>query len=348
MLKRLHKTEKGQETAALIRSNPSRLQIHTARQIVTLIREEGLQPGYHFREEALAQRLGVSRTSVRAGLRILHDKGLLTARQNRGYTLASDPNASDVSIELPTSADEMLYMRIARDRVANRLPQSTTETDLMRRYDCGRNLVLAALAILSEEGLVRRGRGREWQFREVLNSSRARQQSYELRLMLEPAALLLAGFKADRNELSDMRARQAALMSSDGQAASWREVFDIDASFHELLARLSGNEAVLEVIRQQNRLRRLMEYESYPDAVRVRAWSGEHVAVIDALLDGDNALASNRLAQHLRNAMSPAAIRSAANGKLRSTRNGAIAAQAARRSAAKATAGARHRDRPRS
>jgi DNA-binding GntR family transcriptional regulator len=282
---------------------PSRLQIHTARQIVGLIRRDELTPGFHFREEALAQRLDVSRTSVRAGLRILHEKGLLIARQNRGYTLAKGPGEVDVAVELPTSADETLYMAIARDRLAGLLPQSATETDLMRRYDCGRHLVLAALATLSEEGLVRRGRGREWQFREILNSQEARRQSYELRMMVEPAGLLLAGFEADRDEMADMRARHVAMMTN-GQVLSRRDVFDIDASFHEMLARFSGNEGVLEVVRQQNRLRRLMEYQSYPDAARVWEWSGEHLAVIDALLDGDRALASSRLAQHLHNAMS--------------------------------------------
>jgi DNA-binding GntR family transcriptional regulator len=254
----------------------------------------------------------------------------VAARQNRGYVLTRDAYEIQLTTELPTSADEALYMRIARDRVANRLPQCTTETELMRRYDCGRNLVLAALAMLSEESLVRRGRGREWQFRELLNSPQIRRQSYELRLMLEPAALLLPGFRPDKNKLADMRSRQVALMLSAGRTASWREVFDVDASFHELLAHFSGNEFLLEVIRQHNRLRRLIEYESYPDAGRVRAWSREHVAVIDAILEGNNKLASRRLAQHLRNAMVPAARLVPTNGRMKSTRIVAASARAAR------------------
>jgi DNA-binding GntR family transcriptional regulator len=297
------------------RTNPSRLQVHTAKQIIALIRYDGLPSGHHLREEALAKRFDVSRTSIRAALCILHEQGLVVARQNRGYTLAHRLDEIEIATELPTSADETLYMRIARDRVLNLLPESTTETDLMRRYDCGRNLVLTALAILSEEGLVHRGRGREWRFRKVLNSPQARRQSYELRLMLEPAALLLPGFAPDKRELEAMRGRQLALLTAAGRPSSWRDVFDIDASFHELLARFSGNEFVLEVICQQNRLRRLMEYESYPDAARVRAWSREHVAVIDAVLAGERELASRRLAQHLRNAMPLTASFEAANGR---------------------------------
>jgi DNA-binding GntR family transcriptional regulator len=127
--------------------------------------------------------------------------------------------------------------------------------------------------------------------------------------MIEPAALLLDSFRVDTAELVDMRARQVALVQPDGHAVSWRELFDADAGFHELFGRFSGNAAVLDTIRQQNRLRRLMEYESYPDAARVRAWSGEHVAVIDALLEDDRALASERMTLHLRNAMTPSADR---------------------------------------
>ena len=300
------KTATRRNAVRAARLNPSRLQIHTARQIIGLIWQDELAPGFHFREEALADRLGVSRTSVRAGLRILQDKGLVTARQNRGFTLAADAAALNAAVELPTSADEALYMSIAQDRLAGRLPPSATETELMRQYGCGRNLVLAALAMLSEEGLVRRGRGREWQFREILNSPHARRQSYELRLMVEPAALLLAGFKADRGEMADMRARHDALMAR-GRILSRRDVFEIDASFHEMLARFSRNEPLLEVIRRQNRLRRLMEYQSYPDAGRVWIWLAEHVAVIDALLDDDRPLALERMSQHLRNAMSQTA-----------------------------------------
>jgi DNA-binding GntR family transcriptional regulator len=305
------------------RSKPSRLQVHTAKQIIELIRQDGLPIGHHLREEALAQRLDVSRTSIRAGLRILHAQRLVTARQNRGYVLArgiTELQELQLATKLPTSADETLYMRIVRDRVANRLPQCATETELMRRYDCGRNLVLAALAMLSEEGLVRRGRGREWQFREVLNSPRIRWQSYELRLMLEPAALILPGFEPDIAKIEEMRDRQVALMSSAGSAMSWRDVFDVDASFHELLAEFSGNEFLLEVIRQHNRLRRLIEYESYPNSKRVRAWSREHVAVIDAILEGNNRLASRRLAQHLRNAMGPSGKLAPAPDKATSAR----------------------------
>jgi len=282
---------------------PTRLQVSTAGRLLNLILQDDMQAGERLGEELLAERLGVSRTSVRGALRILESRRIVEAQPRRGYRLLRASREIEAGTELPASRDEKLYMAIARDRVAGVLPESVTETDLMRRYGVGRHLVLAALALLSEEGIAHRGQGREWQFREILKSRRAREESYEFRLMLEPSALLLPTFRIVKPELQRMRELQNKLLGSLGNSGiSSREVFHTDASFHELLGSFSGNSFVLASIRQQNRLRRLLEYQSYPNANRVRAWCLEHISVIDALMDGDQHLAARHLTKHLENA----------------------------------------------
>ena len=281
---------------------PSRLQIYVAGQLLTLIRDDDMCAGQPLREEALAQQLGVSRTSVRGALRILGSQNIVDARRHRGFVLLRDASTIDAGIELPASSDEKLHLQIALDYISGVLPESTTETELMRRYDASRHLVLATLALLSEEGIVSRGKGREWRFRDVLKFSRGSEESYELRLMVEPAALLLPTFRAVRPELEEMRTLQLNLLNVAEARVSHRNVFHTDASFHELLAKLSGNGFVLATIRQQNRLRRLLEYHSNLDGQRVRNWCLEHISVIDALLDGDVNLASRLLTEHLENA----------------------------------------------
>jgi len=280
---------------------PTRLQASTAARLLDLIRRDNMQTGDRLGEESLADRLGVSRTSVRAALRLLQTQAIVEAQPHRGFRLRQGGHTIKAAM-LPLSRDEDLYLRIARDRVAGVLPESTTETDLMRRYGVGRHLVLAALALLSEEGIVHRGRGREWQFRPILSSRRGRDESYDFRLMLEPAALLLPSFRIVRPELQRMRDIQNGLLASVSGALSRREVFQVDAGFHELLASFSNNSFVLAAMRQQNRLRRLLEYQSYANAARLRAGCSEHVAVIDALLGGDRPLAARLLRQHLENA----------------------------------------------
>jgi DNA-binding GntR family transcriptional regulator len=281
---------------------PSRLQVSTANALLNLIREDDMPAGHHLGEEMLAERLGVSRTSVRGALRILEGQNILEARPRRGYRLRQASHEIEAGTELPISLDEKLYMMIARDRLAGELPESATETDLMRRYGVGRHLILAALALLSEEGIVHRGNGREWRFRDILKSRRARDESYEFRLMVEPSALLLPTFRIVKPELLRMRDLQSRLLTSSVRGVSSREVFHTDASFHELLGSFSGNSFVLSSIRQQNRLRRLLEYQSYPNASRVKAWCLEHISVIDALLDDDQHLATRHLTKHLENA----------------------------------------------
>jgi DNA-binding GntR family transcriptional regulator len=281
---------------------PSRLQVYAAGQILAVIRQDGMKAGQHLGEVVLAERLGVSRTSVRGALRILGAQDIVDARPHRGYVLRQDGSELEAGTELPPSSDEKLYMQIARDYVVGSLPESTTETDLMRRYDASRHLVLAALAVLTEEGIIHRGKGREWRFREILKSSRARQESYELRLMVEPAALLLPTFQIDKAQLDETRKQQVKLLTSAESGVSHRVVFQTDASFHEMLAKLSGNAFVLSTIRQQNRLRRLLEYQSYLDAKRVKEWCLEHISVIEALLDENQHLAARYLTKHLENA----------------------------------------------
>ena len=135
--------------------------------ILDHIRRDRLVVGARLREEALVQRLGVSRTPIRAALRLLSEQGILVARPKQGYVLALDGEKIAEVAELPLSADESLYMQLARDRVGNRLPPSVTETFLMPGHTARAAIsVLAALARLSEEGLVRRGKGREWKFLE--------------------------------------------------------------------------------------------------------------------------------------------------------------------------------------
>ena len=292
----------GRGAALAADEQPSRLQVYTAGRILALAKAEALDRGHHLREEMLASKLGVSRTSVRGGLRILAAQRIVEAQPRRGYRLLESAERIPSSPELPSTLDEKLYMQIARDRLAGELPKSATETELMRRYDAGRHHILAALALLSEEGIISRGKGREWQFQEILSSDRARDESYEFRLMLEPSALLLRTFRIDRPELLAMRNLQVKVSQSAESRLSFRHVFHTDAAFHELLAGLSQNSFILSAIRRQNRLRRLLEYQSYVDAKRVRAWCLEHIAVIDALLSGDRSLAARYLATHLENA----------------------------------------------
>src|SRR5437868_2098468 len=79
----------------------SRLQAKLAGQIVDLLRHQKLTAGAHVTEEFLTEQFKVSRSPVRAALRLLAQKGVFEARSNHGYFLVNDadeiePTALDI------------------------------------------------------------------------------------------------------------------------------------------------------------------------------------------------------------------------------------------------------------
>ncbi|MGL6018043.1 MAG: FCD domain-containing protein, partial [Gibbsiella quercinecans] len=106
-----------------------------------------------------------------------------------------------------------------------------------------------------------------------------------------------------RSALKRLRLQHIYLISHpDILAVDGRQIFDTDASFHEMLAEFSGNIFVLQAIQQQNRLRRLLEFGSYTNKQRVREWCEEHVAIIDAVLDKRMDAAAEMMRSHLQSA----------------------------------------------
>ncbi|WP_213990566.1 GntR family transcriptional regulator [Sodalis sp. dw_96] len=275
-----------------------------ANQILDLICEARFEPGHHLREQQLADTIGVSRTPVRAGLHLLTSLGILEARRNQGFFLLKPyDELQRIKIEVPSSTDQELYEQLVKDRIAGILPESLTQTDIAQRYDADRGVLSRALLRLAEDGLIARNQGHGWRFQPTLNTDVALRNGYGFRLMIEPANLLTPGFKADKRALKRLRLQHLFLISHpDITQVESRQIFETDASFHELLAECSGNFFVLQAIQQQNRLRRLLEFGSYTNRQRVREWCEEHVAIMDAVGDGDMRQAAEKMRHHLQSA----------------------------------------------
>lgn len=282
-----------------------------ARQLLDLIYEARFDPGHHLREQHLADALGVSRTPVRAGLKELTRLGAVEARPNQGFfLLKSTEELLHLEIEQPKSSDQTLYEQLVRDRIAGVLPESFTQTEISQRYDVDRGVLTRTLVKLSEDGLIARNAGHGWRFQQTLNSDIALRNSYGFRLMIEPAALLSAQLRVDRQLLKRMRAQHLRLITHpDITQVPAKEIFETDASFHELLAEASGNLFVFQAIQQQNRLRRLLEFGSYHNKRRVKEWCEEHVAIIDALRQNDTQQAAALMKAHLQSAFDQVQLR---------------------------------------
>jgi DNA-binding GntR family transcriptional regulator len=170
------------------------LQTDLARQIVELVMHQQLPVGTRLTELSLVQRLGVSRTPIRAALALLAERGVLAPHLSRGLVLAmASPQLAQLHFE--RQDDAALYERILQDRVEGRLPSRLSERDLLERYAVRRGTLNLTIARLQQEGVLRRRRGRGWEFEQALDSVDSERESYRLCLIHECAALVEPGFQ---------------------------------------------------------------------------------------------------------------------------------------------------------
>ena len=289
-------------------TSPSQSRYRLANQILDLVRDARFEPGHHLREQQLGDLLKVSRTPVRAALTLLVHHGIVETRKNQGFFLAKPFDALQrIEIEVPATVDQELYERLVRDRLAGVIPNSLTQSAIARRYDVDRIALLRTLSRLAEDGLVARNKGHGWTFLPTLDTTVTLRGSYDFRLTLEPMGFLLETFKPDTVMLERSRLQHIYLVSHpDIAAIDAMQLFETDATFHEMLAEFSGNIFFLQAIQQQNRLRRLLEFGGYGNRRRVRDWCQEHLSIIEAVAEGDLEQAAKVMREHLSHAFNAA------------------------------------------
>jgi len=271
-----------------------------ARRIIDLVRYHDFESGHHLPEKWLADQLGVSRSLARSGLELLVTRGVLEFLPRQGFFLRLPASAPQLNlIELPSTAEEEVYRTLTRDRFANRLGEQVTVTQLVRRYGVGRSLIMRILGRMAEEGLIERAPGQNWRFRPALNSPEAYEASYRYRLLIEPAAVLEPGFVPDRPKFRHIRQVHELLLQGEIYTVDIGRLFEVDAEFHDAIGQCSGNIFLADAIRQQNRLRRLSEYESYENRARLKESCEEHLAILDALEQGDCEEAARLMHAHI-------------------------------------------------
>jgi DNA-binding GntR family transcriptional regulator len=270
---------------------PGKTSHQLAKQILEFVQEARFEVGHHLREQQFADVLGVSRTPVRAALNLLEALGVIEARRNQGFFLLQPAEVlRRVELDVPVAGDQALYDQMVKDRLTGLVPASLTQTDIAKRYGVDRVTMMRALSRLSEDGLIVRNKGHGWTFQPSLDNALTLKGSYDFRVALEPSGMLMSTFSVDRSLLERCRRQHLYLTSHpDIETVSPGQLFETDASFHEMLAEFSGNTFLAQAIQQQNRLRRLLEFGGYANQRRIREWCNEHLAIMDAVVEGDMA-----------------------------------------------------------
>jgi DNA-binding GntR family transcriptional regulator len=277
------------------------LQSELAHQILSHIEKEDLPHGAPVRELVLARAFGVSRTPVRAALGVLEELGYVHRSPGRGFILARKVNgAKRAAARLPRSPFDDLHNSLMLDRARNRIPVEVSEAELMPRYGVSRGALRRVLIKLADEGLVRRQRGHGWRFVEALDSREAVAESYRFRMIVECAGLREPSFAADPAALQHLREAHL-LRLQEARHTDPGRWFETNRLFHETLAQWSGNRYLLEAVRRQSALRQLGEFSTFPhlSPERIAQSTREHLAILDAIVEGDRSWAATLLHRHL-------------------------------------------------
>jgi DNA-binding GntR family transcriptional regulator len=279
------------------------LQTRVTREILSLARRDDMAEGERLAESVLAERIGTSRTPVNVALRYLADMGVLVHDHNRGYFLAKPARElNEIARQFFEEPDEPLYLQIAEDRLARRLPDVISEADLMRQYGVARSVLRKVLSLMQEEGWLERQVGHGWQFLPMIDSVEAYEESYFFRAAIEPVGVLSPSFKCNPVELAQLRRRQQTIVDGGYLTMTSIELFEANSEMHETIAKWSGNRFILQSVRRTDRLRRLVEYRQAKARKPRQQQALEHLAILDAIAAQDLLTAASLLREHIEGA----------------------------------------------
>ncbi len=271
-------------------------------QIAEYIRDNNLSDGGSVSETSLAEILHVSRSPVRAALEQLASLKILEpSGPRRGFRVVASAAEIDELTDAHQDADEeeALYLAIASDYMEKRIRDQFNEADIIRQYNVGRKLMRRVLQRMANDRVIDRNAGYGWNFAPLLRSIESHDDSYRFRLLLEPSGFLQPGFALDKPWAARSRREMENILSMQPETVSMVQFFEMNSSFHELLAASSGNHFLHQAIQMQNQVRRFVDYRWTAGLDRIHASCREHLEILDAAESGDTEWASALMRRHL-------------------------------------------------
>ena len=144
------------------------------------------------------------------------------------------------------------------------------------------------------EGLQSAPLNDSWSFSPMLTTPESLEQTYRVRLALEPAALLEPTYRLDPDVAARCREAELRLLAGAIETDSADALHERGVRFHEAIIGASGNPFLLEAVRRINRVRRLLSYRSMIDRKRYRQQCEQHLRILGYLEE-----ASRMLRRHL-------------------------------------------------
>lgn len=269
-----------------------------AERIAGLIRTGVFKEGDHLRARELADRLHISRFPIAEALKALADRGLVRHELNRGFFVcAIDGDAPGQMIEADPL--EGIYRAIAEDHLQGQLPEWVSAALMRERYELTQSQLADLMSRIVGEGWAQRRTGSGWTFLSILRTPEALKQTYRVRQVIEPAALLEPTFHMPKTILERCRSAEKALLDGAVETLTAEQLYQVGVDFHEAVMSASGNPFFLETLRRVNQARRLIAYRAMLDRSRYYIQAREHLVILNRIEAGDMSGASRAMAIHL-------------------------------------------------
>lgn len=201
---------------------------------------------------------------------------------------------------MAAKASDRAYASLREDIMEWRLAPGTVlaEVEQSERLGVSRTPLREALARLAADGLVAAQGGRGLVVTDV--STENIEQLFELRQALEQEAARRAAARRDRDVFvalrDEFRAAPDLLAGADPSRAAY---YDLVSRFDAAVDDASGNPYLVGALRSLRphlvRIRRVAQ----DDPARLRAAAGEHLLIVEAIVDGDGQLAASATQVHL-------------------------------------------------
>ena len=269
-------------------------------------------------EGPLAQLFGTSRVPVRRALSLLHEEGLITRFEGRGFIVAQpDEEVEPLRLALTRELfglDEqqpLVDTRTSGEKVLENLQvvlstamvfgcYSVNEQKAAQYYNVSRSVIRESLMRLCDKGLVEKEPYSQWLTGPL--TAREIADHFEIRASLEPAALCKAGPHLSSAWLASMLQKTQGYKGRQLTAA---ELELLEEDLHIRCLEPAGNKLMMQILRQHQSpfiITRIF-YDLLAIPVET-ATLEEHALVYDMLLKGNWALAAACLKDHLERAQS--------------------------------------------
>jgi DNA-binding GntR family transcriptional regulator len=273
-----------------------------------------LPPGLVLLEGPLADAFQVSRAPVKAALRLLFRDGLVQRFEGRGYMIPGRTAPLRIGLKAaglrsgidgaedavpPRAGWERIYLHAEREIGAaiafGRF--RVLEARMAGHYGVSRTVVRDVLSRMHERRLIEKDPRSHW-VAGPLTAGTLRDY-YEIRRVLEPAALMLAAPRLDADVLAAMRARvqAVAVRRAPVQADT---MLALDEDLHVRCVQRTGNFRLTEMIQDSQTVlianHTFLRYLGVPEALPEL---DEHRVIFDLLLQGNAEAAAAALRAHL-------------------------------------------------